>query len=140
MIPVTNSISLAESELEFAFTLASGPGGQNVNRVATAVQLRFAAAASPSLPEPVRARLRRLAGRRMTTDGVLVIEARRFRSQARNRDDAVQRLVRLIQRAACPPKPRKPTKPSAGSVRQRLQSKRNRALTKRLRNRPAPED
>jgi len=115
MIPIDSDIALDEAEIEESFIQASGPGGQNVNKVASAVQLRFDIERSPSLSEPVRQRLRRLAGKRATEDGVLVIMAQRFRSQARNREDALDRLVALIRRAAEPPRPRRPTRPTSGS-------------------------
>jgi ribosome-associated protein len=133
MIPITQTISIDEREIRARFVLASGPGGQNVNKVATAVQLRFDVAGSPSLPEEVRARLMRLAGRRMTDEGVLVIDARRFRTQERNRQDARERLFTLIRRAAEPPKPRKKTRPTLASRARRLASKRQRGETKRQR-------
>ena len=136
MIPVTDQISLDEAELEESFLSGSGPGGQNVNKVATAVQLRFDAAASPSLPEPVKERLRRLAGRRMTEAGVIVITANRFRTQERNRADAQERLVELIAQASHAPKPRRPTRPTLASKRRRLDTKRRRAEVKSLRGRP----
>jgi len=139
MLEVSAEIAIDETELEESFVLASGPGGQNVNKVATAVQLRFDVRRSPSLPPAVRARLERLAGRRLTREGVLVITARRHRSQERNRDDARARLVELIRRAAVPPTPRRPTRPSAGARERRLESKGKRAELKRQRRAPEPE-
>jgi len=133
MIQITPDIAIDESELKESFIRASGPGGQNVNKVATAVQLRFDAAASPSLPGDVRRRLARLAGRRMTKDGVLVIEARRFRSQERNRNDALDRLVKLIARAVEKPKIRPKTKPGPAAVLRRLEAKKHRSRTKERR-------
>ncbi len=141
MIRATAEIEIAEDELQWSFTRASGPGGQKVNKTATAVQLRFDVGASSSLPEEVRQRLVRLAGRRMTVDGVLVIEARRYRTQERNREDALDRLVRLIQQATIPPKRRRPTRPTAASRRQRRVEKEHRGRTKRLRHSPTdPEE
>jgi ribosome-associated protein len=139
-IVVTPNIAIDESELQEVFVRSPGPGGQNVNKVATAVQLRFPLETSASLPEDVRRRLRGLAGRRVTGDGWLVIEANRFRSQARNREDARVRLIELIRAAARPPKPRKPTRPSAASKERRLQHKKERSLVKHARSRRATED
>jgi ribosome-associated protein len=131
---VTEEISIDERELEERFVRASGPGGQNVNKVSTAVELRFDVRASPSLPEGVRARLRRLAGRRLTEDGVLVIRADRFRTQERNRADARERLAELIARAAVAPKRRIPTKPTFASKQRRHEGKVKRSRVKRLRS------
>lgn len=133
MIRVNRTISIDERELSETFVRASGPGGQNVNKLATAVQLRFDVLHSPSLPEPVRARLARLAGRRLTREGVLVITAERFRTQERNRDDARDRLIALIRQAAIAPKPRRPTKPTAGSRERRIDAKKRRGDIKSLR-------
>ncbi len=133
MIPVTPTIALDEAEIEERFIRAGGPGGQNVNKVSSAVQLRFNAAGSRALSDDVRARLGRLAGRRMTRDGVIVIEARRYRAQESNRRDALERLVRLIQRAAEPQTPRKKTRLSRAQRQRRLEAKRRRAALKRVR-------
>jgi ribosome-associated protein len=133
MIRVNARIELDEREIQEAFVRASGPGGQNVNKVSTAVQLRFDVVHSPSLPDPVRARLIALAGRRLTQDGVLIIEADRYRSQRRNRDDALERLIELIREACEVEKPRHPTRPTLASKKRRLDSKLRRGETKKLR-------
>lgn len=140
MIEITEHIALKESEIEFDFMRAGGPGGQHVNRSATAVQLRFDVRSSTSLPEDVRRRLRRLAGRRMTQDGVLIISARNYRSQERNRQDALDRLVELIQKAAQKPRVRRKSRRPAAADRLRLEHKRRRAEKKRLRQSPGRED
>ena len=133
MIRITDQISIDESELTETFVRASGPGGQNVNKLATAVQLRFDVRHSPSLPADVRARVAVLAGRRLTQDGVLVIIAQRHRTQERNREDARTRLVELIRQAAVPPKRRRLTRPTAASRERRIESKKRRSGVKRLR-------
>ena len=141
MIQVTPSIAIDERELVERFVRAAGPGGQNVNKVSTAVELRFDVRASPSLPDPVKARLERLAGRRLTQEGVLVLSAQRFRTQDRNRQDAIERLSELIRRAAePPPPPRKKTRPTLASRRRRLVAKTRRGAVKATRARPTGED
>jgi len=140
MIPVTDDISIAPWELSETFNRASGPGGQNVNKVETAVTLRFEAARSPNLPPEVKARLRRLAGRRWTADGAVLIQAESHRSQARNREDALARLIELITKAAVRPKRRVPTRPTLASKRRRLVAKTQRGAVKRLRGRPDDDD
>src|SRR5690606_30804047 len=139
MLRITATLVIDDAELDESFILASGPGGQNVNKVATAVQLRFDLRGSPSLPEDVRRRAEARAGSRLTRDGVLVITARRFRSRERNRQDARDRLAQLIAAAADPPKPRRPTRPTAASRVRRLDTKRKRATVKRTRRQPGDE-
>jgi ribosome-associated protein len=134
MIAIDDNLTLDESEISESFIRASGPGGQNVNKVASAVQLRFDVRRSASLPAAVRDRLERLSGQRLSQDGVLVITARRFRSQERNREDARGRLVALIRRALAPPRPRRPTRPSTATREQRLAAKAHRARLKRERS------
>ena len=137
MIPIPPNIELDEGELEFAFIRASGPGGQNVNKVATAVQMRFDARRSPSLPNDVSVRLQKLAGSRLTLDGVIVITANRFRTQERNKADAIERLTELIAKAAePPPPPRKKTKPSRAAKAKRVDAKVRRGAVKAMRGRP----
>jgi ribosome-associated protein len=132
--------SVNDKELEFSFIRADGPGGQNVNKVATAVQLRFDVLNSESLPEEVKARLVKLAGKRMTQDGVLVLEARRFRTQEKNREDALARLRLLVQKALEKPKTRRRTKPSVASIEKRLDTKKKRGEIKRNRQKYPPDE
>jgi ribosome-associated protein len=133
MIPVTRGIALDERDIEERFVRSAGPGGQHVNKIATAVQLRFDVERSASLTAAVRERLKRIAGTRSSSDGVLVITAQRFRTQARNRRDARERLIELIRQAAHPPKPRRPTRPTRASRLRRREAKRRRGETKRAR-------
>ena len=133
MIQITHSIAIDEREIKEEFVRSSGPGGQNVNKVATAVKLRFDVVKSPTLPEDVRGRLLRLGGKKITEKGVLVIDARRFRTQDRNRQDALKRLVALIEKASRKPKPRKKTRPTAASKRRRLEGKHQRSEIKLMR-------
>jgi ribosome-associated protein len=140
MIRITDTIAIDEHEIEERFIRASGPGGQNVNKLATAVQIRFDVRHSPSLSDAVGARLERLAGSRLTKDGVIVITAQRYRTQERNRADALDRLVDLIRRAAVPPTPRRPTRPTAAARARRLEQKKRRSGIKGLRQAKPSED
>jgi len=140
MIRITNHIAIDDSEVSESFIRASGPGGQNVNKLSTAVQLRFDVRHSPSLPHEVRARLEQIAGRRLTRDGVLVITAQRYRTQERNRDDALTRLIALIQAAAVRPTPRRPTRPTLASKVRRLEGKKRRGGIKASRSAKPEED
>jgi ribosome-associated protein len=133
MIEITPSIQIDEQEIELVFIRSPGPGGQNVNKVSSTVQLRFNVRETPSLPVEVKQRLIKLAGKRLTSEGILIIEARQYRSQERNRQAAQQRLIRLIQQAVEPPKPRHKTKPTHASTLRRLESKRKRGEIKRMR-------
>ncbi|MBI1213801.1 MAG: aminoacyl-tRNA hydrolase [Alphaproteobacteria bacterium] len=133
MIRITDSIAIDEGEIEETFVRSSGPGGQNVNKLATSVQLRFDIRRSPNLPEDVRARAERLAGRRLTKDGVLVLIAQQYRTQERNRADALERLVTLLQQAATRPKARKATRPTRASRERRIETKKRRSTVKRMR-------
>jgi len=140
MIYITPTIAIDESEIKQEFIRSSGPGGQNVNKVSTAVQLRFNIANSPSLPDDVRKRLAHLAGRRITENGELIINARRFRTQERNRQDAFDRLVKLIRKASERPKVRRKTRPTLESKRRRLEAKRHRSEAKRMRRPASPSE
>ena len=139
MIRISPRLALNDEALSVRFVRASGPGGQNVNKVATAVELRLELDRS-GLPVAVLERLRALAGRRVSTEGVLVMEARRFRTQERNREDALERLVALVKRAAVPPPPRRPTRPTQAAKERRLEAKRLRAGLKARRGRPGAEE
>jgi ribosome-associated protein len=140
MLQITAGIAIDESEIEERFIRSSGPGGQNVNKVATAVQLRFDAWHSPAIDDRMRHRLRALAGTRLTADGVLVIEARRHRTQAQNRDDARERLVALLREAARTPRRRRATRPTRASQEQRVETKKRRAKTKLARGRVSGDE
>lgn len=133
MIRITDHIEIDERDVHLDFVHSSGPGGQNVNKVATAVQLRFDAEHNDALPLPMRLRLRAVAGKKLTADGVLVLTARRYRTQERNRADAVERLVDLLRKAAAEPRTRKPTKPSAAARRKRVEQKKRRSIVKDMR-------
>jgi ribosome-associated protein len=133
MIKITPSIQINDEEIELNFIRSPGPGGQNVNKVSSAVQLRFNVQGSPSIPQDVKQRLIKLAGKRLSSEGVLIIEARQYRSQDRNRQAALERLVRLIQQACVPPKPRHKTRPSHAAILRRLETKRKRSEIKRMR-------
>jgi ribosome-associated protein len=135
MIRVTDSISLHENEIQLDFIRSSGPGGQNVNKVSSAVQLRFDTTASSALTDEIRSRLKQLSGRRMTAEGILIIEARRYRTQDRNREDAIDRLVALIRKATEKPRQRRRSKPPAAAKQKRLTAKRQRGEIKRRRSR-----
>jgi ribosome-associated protein len=139
MLRVSPTISIDDSELEESFIASAGPGGQNVNKVATAVQLRFDVVRSPSLPDPVRHRLIALSGSRLTKDGVLVLTGRQYRTQERNRADVRERLIELVREAAVIPKKRRPTRPTRASKERRLEGKKNRASIKRGRSKRVEE-
>jgi len=135
MLEITPSFSIDERELHFDFIRSTGPGGQNVNKVATAVQLRFDVSAS-ALPQAAKARLLAIAGHRATSEGILLIEARRFRTQEQNREDATRRFIELVRKALIPPKPRKKTRPSAQAKEKRIKTKKIKGEVKRMRKKP----
>jgi len=139
MIEISSSVRIEDSEIQYDFIRASGPGGQNVNKVASSVQLRFDVRNSPALYPDVKERLIKLAGSRMTDEGILIIEAKRYRTQEANRQDALRRLAALVERASAPPKPRKATRPSAGAKAARVDEKKRRGAVKQTR-RTAADD
>lgn len=139
MIEISDTVKIDESEIQFDFVRASGPGGQNVNKVASAVQLRFDIRSSPSLEPAIKERLVQLGGSRVTEEGILIIEARRYRTQEQNRADAILRLIHLVQKALQPPKPRHPTRPSAAARAARVDEKKKRSSIKRSRHEKAEE-
>lgn len=132
-VRINDQLVIDDSEISLGYVQSSGPGGQNINKVATAVQLRFDVRRSPSLPDDIRLRLERLAGKRLSDDGILIIDAHRYRTQEHNRQDAIARLIAMIRKAAEKPKTRRKTKPTEASVQKRLESKRRRSEVKRLR-------
>jgi len=140
MLEITPTDKIDERELQFEYIRASGPGGQNVNKVATAVQLRFDIPNSPSLASDVKGRLIQLTGNRVNANGVLLIEAKRFRTQEQNREDAIQRLVDLVRKSLVPPKPRKKTKPTKASKEKRLKAKTIKGEIKRMRRKPSDKE
>lgn len=140
MLEINDQITIADWEMTEQFVRASGPGGQNVNKVSSAVELRFEAARSPNLPDPVKTRLKRLAGRRWTEDGAIVLKVDETRSQPRNREIARQRLAELVRKASVAPKKRRPTRPTRGSIRRRLDAKGQRGQVKSLRGRVDPDE
>ena len=140
MVEISPSVSINDDEIQIDFVRASGPGGQNVNKVSSAAQLRFDIRSSPSLEADVKERLERIAGSRVTDDGILIIEAKRYRTQEQNRFDALQRLAALVQKALERPKTRRKTRPTPASRQKRLQAKRQRGEVKRLRGRPTLDE